>query len=205
MMMSENGSPVSWHVHESIVEITLARPPANALGPPIIDGLHAGLDAADSLPAKAIVVSSALNGFFAAGADIKHMSSVDAASFAEYGDKLRAVVERLAAHPAISVAAIDGLALGGGLELAMACNNNQGPYQFDIRVHCRHLLHAGECKHLNWLHCPSFAPMPAIQNLYKQLLCKHNCAIFLPYNRRAKCHHPVSNILSMHSSLQATK
>jgi enoyl-CoA hydratase/carnithine racemase len=121
MMLSHNGSPVSWHAEESVVEITLNRPPANALGLPIIEGLHAGLDAADTLPAKTILVCSALDGFFAAGADIKHMSSVDAASFAEYGDALRAVVERLAAHPALSVAAIDGLALGGGLELAMAC------------------------------------------------------------------------------------
>jgi enoyl-CoA hydratase len=121
MMLSDHGSPVSWHAEDAVVEITLNRPPANALGLPIVEGLHAGLDAADSLPAKAIVVCSAIDGFFAAGADIKHMSSIDAASFAEYGDNLRAAVERLAAHPAISVAAIDGLALGGGLELAMAC------------------------------------------------------------------------------------
>jgi enoyl-CoA hydratase len=74
------------------------------------------------LSAKVIVVSSALPGFFAAGADIKHMSSVDAASFGTYGDALRGAVERLAAHPAVSVAAVDGRALGGGLEVAMACS-----------------------------------------------------------------------------------
>ncbi|MDT5137645.1 MAG: hypothetical protein QOD58_1907, partial [Mycobacterium sp.] len=78
-MLSDNGSPVSLRVTGSVLEIMLNRPPANALGPAIIDGLHNGLDAADALPAKVIVVSSALPGFFAAGADIKHMSTVDAA------------------------------------------------------------------------------------------------------------------------------
>ena len=121
-MLSDNGSPVGLRIAGSIIEIVLNRPPANALGPPLLEGLHKGLDAADASPAKVIVVSSALPGFFAAGADIKHMSSVDAESFAEYGDALRAAVERLAAHPALSVAAVDGLALGGGLEVAMACS-----------------------------------------------------------------------------------
>src|ERR1700756_3949966 len=122
MTLSDNGSPVTWHAEGAVLEIVLNRPPANALGRALVDGLNAGLDAADALPAKAIVVSSALPGIFAAGADIKHMSSIDAASFTEYGDAVRAAFERLANHPALSVAAVDGLALGGGLELAMACS-----------------------------------------------------------------------------------
>jgi enoyl-CoA hydratase/carnithine racemase len=102
--------------------VTLDRPPANALGVPILDGLHAAIDAAErASDVKVMILTSALDGFFAAGADIKHMSSIDAKSFNAYGDKMRAVNDRLAASPWTSIAAVDGLALGGGLELALAC------------------------------------------------------------------------------------
>ncbi|MCX2932357.1 enoyl-CoA hydratase-related protein [Mycobacterium sp. CVI_P3] len=112
---------VSWSDDGPVLSIVLNRPPANALGPAITDGLHAALDEADASAPKVLIVSSELTGFFAAGADIKHMTNVDAASFKAYGDGLRSGLDRLAAHPALSIAAIEGLALGGGLELAMAC------------------------------------------------------------------------------------
>lgn len=102
--------------------VTLDRPPANALGVPILEGLHAAIDAAERAgDVKVMIVTSALDGFFAAGADIRHMSSIDAESFMAYGDTMRAVNDRLAGAPWVSIAAVDGLALGGGLELAMAC------------------------------------------------------------------------------------
>jgi enoyl-CoA hydratase/carnithine racemase len=114
---------VRWHTESAgITVVTLERPPANALGVPILEGMHAAIDAAEqSGDVKVMIVSSALDGFFAAGADIKHMSTIDAQSFMAYGDSMRAVNDRLAAAPWISVAAVDGLALGGGLELALAC------------------------------------------------------------------------------------
>ncbi|BBX44779.1 enoyl-CoA hydratase [Mycobacterium cookii] len=126
MATPQGRAAVTWNRDGSIVEFILDRPPANALGPELIDGLHTAIDYAQAVDAKVIVVASAVDGFFAAGADIKHMSTVDSASFRRYGDALRGALERLGALPVISVAAVDGLALGGGLELAMACTLRVG-------------------------------------------------------------------------------
>src|SRR6266516_6532447 len=114
---------VSWRCESpGVWVVTMDRPPANALGVPILDGLQAAIDAAEqSGDVKVMIVCSALDGFFAAGADIKHLSSIDADSFLAYGDQMRAVNDRLAGASWISIAAVDGLALGGGLELALAC------------------------------------------------------------------------------------
>ncbi|MDF2443592.1 MAG: hypothetical protein JWR01_1795 [Subtercola sp.] len=115
---------VSWEwAAPGILQVDLHSAPANALGTAIIDGLDAALDAAldGESPAKVIVIASSIAGFFAAGADIKLMASIDFAGFEAYGDRLRAVVDRLAGAPLLAIAAIEGVALGGGLELTLAC------------------------------------------------------------------------------------
>ncbi|MFC8178779.1 enoyl-CoA hydratase/isomerase family protein [Rhodococcus sp. NPDC057297] len=122
-MADEAGNVVTWKtVKPGVTVVTAERPPANALGIPLLDGMHAAMDAAEKAgDVKIMIIASAIPGFFAAGADIKHLSSIDAESFTAYGDEMRRVNDRLASAPYISIAAVDGLALGGGLELAMAC------------------------------------------------------------------------------------
>jgi enoyl-CoA hydratase/carnithine racemase len=119
---------VTWRYDgPGVLVVTMERPPANALGIPILDGLQTACDAAEQAgDVKVMVIESALEGFFAAGADIRHMSTITAESFMEYGDKMRAANDRIAAAPWITLAAVDGLALGGGLELAMACTLRVG-------------------------------------------------------------------------------
>jgi enoyl-CoA hydratase/carnithine racemase len=99
----------------------LAHERANPLGPVVLDGLEAAVQTVEELGARALVITSSLDGFFAAGADIKHMRTLDGDGFAAYGAQMRRVFARISAMPAVSIAAIDGLALGGGMELAFAC------------------------------------------------------------------------------------
>jgi enoyl-CoA hydratase len=114
---------VTWTpVGTGVARIDLNRAPANALGFPILNGLNAAFDAAEEAgDVKVVILASTIPGFFAAGADIKLMAQADFAGFEEYGDALRATIERIAASEILSIAAIEGVALGGGLELAAAC------------------------------------------------------------------------------------
>jgi enoyl-CoA hydratase len=121
---------VSHTVVDRVFRVSLNRPPANALGLPLVTGLEQALDSFEKSDARVLVLTSALDGFFAAGADIKLMGSFSgtagAADFAAYGEQLRGPLNRLSASERPSIAAIEGIALGGGLELALACTLRVG-------------------------------------------------------------------------------
>lgn len=108
--------------HGAIGVITLDRPEVrNAIDAAMIRELHAVLDeAAESPELKALVIQSASEKAFAAGADISELETrgvQDALSRINAG-----LFRRLEEHRLPSVAAVNGYALGGGCELAMACD-----------------------------------------------------------------------------------
>lgn len=98
--------------------VVLANPPVNPLGSDLLTAFDECLSEAADAGVKVVVVSSAVDGFFAAGADIKLMTDLDRAGFEAYHRHMRATLATLDAAPFLSIAAIEGQALGGGLELA---------------------------------------------------------------------------------------
>jgi enoyl-CoA hydratase len=108
----------------AVAVLTLNRPDAlNALSPQMFADLDARLDELAADPeVRAVVLTGAGEKAFCAGADIKHMataSPADAREWASYGQR---VLDRLEAFPKPVIAAVNGYALGGGCELALACD-----------------------------------------------------------------------------------
>jgi len=93
----------------------------NALTKPVLQGLAACVDALEARSARLLVVTGAGERAFCAGTDLGELRGLDAEARLAKSAMARALLVRLSRSPLVSVAAINGLAFGGGLELAMAC------------------------------------------------------------------------------------
>jgi enoyl-CoA hydratase len=103
--------------------ITIDRPKAlNALNSQVLDDLKEVLDGVDQQEIRCLIVTGSGDKSFVAGADIAAMSTMSQAEAEAFGKKGNDIFRALEVFPIPSIAAVNGFALGGGCELAMACD-----------------------------------------------------------------------------------
>ena len=126
-MKNTETSSSAWKMErdsDGIVWLTADKPgtSTNVLSSHVLRELNELLDRIASPPPRGVVILSAKKSGFVAGADIKEFTGITSA---ESGYRLihagQQVFDRLEGLPCPTVAAIHGFALGGGLELALAC------------------------------------------------------------------------------------
>ena len=102
--------------------IRLDRPKVNALNEQVVRELGEVVDGLRLSEEVRAVVLWGGERVFAAGADIKQMGDLDAVGMFRYIGGFQDVLVRLERLPQVTIAAINGYALGGGCELSMACD-----------------------------------------------------------------------------------
>ncbi len=107
-------------------EIVMGNPPVNAINDKFMSDFHAALDRIEDIGPTVILIHSTQK-VFCAGADLKGIqqhfrsdSGID--DMITYVRLMHKLFNRLEQFPAVTIAAINGAALGGGLELALSCD-----------------------------------------------------------------------------------
>jgi enoyl-CoA hydratase/carnithine racemase len=127
---------VTYHSEDRVGYITLDNPPANSYDQSFMEELgQAIINAADDDEGKVIVLRSSSPKFFSAGADVKTFAQQDADDSAGMIEIAHQALGRIASIPKIFIALIQGHALGGGLEMALACDlrfGARGSYKLGV-------------------------------------------------------------------------
>ena len=114
--------PVRPGFPELVALVTIDAPPANALGRATLEELEHALDALERESGLRAAVLAGAGTMFVAGADIRLLRALDSpAEVTEVASRAQRLFSRIARLSAPVIAAVDGYALGGGNELAMAC------------------------------------------------------------------------------------
>ncbi len=107
---------------DGVEVLILKNPPVNALSTSLLSDLDARVRELASDPKVRAVVLTGDGQYFSAGADLKEMATLDLKGAPELIRRTHELFGRIAGLNAPVVAAVNGLALGGGLELALSCD-----------------------------------------------------------------------------------
>ncbi len=112
-----------WEEEDGIGTITLDNPPANSLARVVLSELGGILDEASSVPSiRALIVTGGNGKTFVAGADVKELAEMDRSTGTETVLYVQEVFSKVSFFPRPVLCAINGHAMGGGLELALRCD-----------------------------------------------------------------------------------
>lgn len=109
---------------DRIATVTVDRPEVrNAMDVPTRRELRTAFEALREESVRAVVLRGAGDGSFVSGADLEMLSEMDLLEGLEYARRhAQGLYNHVAEFPAPTIAAVDGYCLGGGLELALACD-----------------------------------------------------------------------------------
>lgn len=108
---------------EDVVQITINRQDKlNAMNLGVMDEFISILDSLEKDSSKVIIITGEGTKAFSAGADIKYMSNIGPAEAEKYALRGHEVLNRIEKLEKPMIAAVNGYALGGGCELALACD-----------------------------------------------------------------------------------
>ena len=128
--------PVRFTSAGGVGQIIFDRPPANAYDLSFHEHFLDAIAAAeDDATTRVVIVRSALKAFFCAGADVKVFAANSTDDNKKMVDAARAALSAMEGSKKIFIALIEGHALGGGLEIAMACDMRfaaEGDYKLGL-------------------------------------------------------------------------
>lgn len=119
---SPSGSAVRVELLEQVAVVVVDHPPVNLLHPQVAAQIEAAVDRVAQDTDVRCLVLTGTGRHFVGGGDLRFVQTLDASAAERYVTAIQAMQRGLSRIPQPVIAAVNGTALGGGCELAMACD-----------------------------------------------------------------------------------